>query len=596
MSTVFSILGAIGGMVVVVLTIISAINYRKPRKIKLLTNIFYGLFALVSLFVLIFIGGIKLRSIFIIPLITAGMLLGFLRGQSVSFNWQGNQVIGKNSIFFMLFWGFSLTLSLLLGLFDSPLLASLGLIPAVFSSGLQLGYYLNVISRRLFFSRQEKRNKLFRVLIGITGTFLLLLFFGVSSVIAIDETYGDFSTLLNSEPEQADVENKAEIPDEKIVVASSPEMNGEKISSTPIPTPGLLPASGTFEINCEQELREDLEKEEPYPSMTDREYTFDEIFISYENFTDHLVDLDNRKVYIYEYSEQVKRDLLHNPEYDNEPCPLSSNRIIDGEGILHEDGWFTGNFYFYSLVDNCTGTDEDEGYNEFFGYIDDQLKDFVYCRLPVSSWINQADYVVDFEQLKTEGKEKLIENWYNPDVCRVCSIGGISNTQTATVAEQNLPQGEPSGQIKVELLDGNALEFAQPPAQVAYANDQINTAATDIQLAPFCQSDCFRFNEWLGLMKPGDSYDVIFFQETTSVGIQFWGDPGDGIANVYVDSQMVWSGSTEGTDNKYPGGAFVKYLQISNLKPIQNRILRIETDPSGGSVVMYFFGLGEVAR
>jgi len=64
----------------------------------------------------------------------------------------------------------------------------------------------------------------------------------------------------------------------------------------------------------------------------------------------------------------------------------------------------------------------------------------------------------------------------------------------------------------------------------------------------------------------------------------------------YIDDQLVWSGSTEGTDNKYPGGAFVKYLQISNLKSIQNRILRIETDPSGGSVVMYFFGADEGVR
>ncbi len=305
MSTVFSILGAIGGMVVVVLTIISALIYRKPRKIKLLTNIFYVVFTLVSLFVLIFIGGIKLRSIFIIPLVTAGMLLGFLRGQSVSFNWQGNQVIGKNSIFFVLFWGFSLTLSLFLGLLDSPLLASLGLIPAVFSSGLQLGYYLNVISRRLFFSRQEERNKTLRILIGVFGAFLLIIIFGVSTVIAIDDTYEEFSTLLNNEAVQVDVENEAEILEEEVQVASSLEVIDEKISPIPIPTQGLLPVLGTFEINCEQALKEDLEKEEPYPNMTDREYSFEEIFISYENITDHLVDLDNRKVYIYEYSEQV---------------------------------------------------------------------------------------------------------------------------------------------------------------------------------------------------------------------------------------------------------------------------------------------------
>lgn len=149
------------------------------------------------------------------------------------------------------------------------------------------------------------------------------------------------------------------------------------------------------------------------------------------------------------------------------------------------------------------------------------------------------------------------------------------------------PQG-----VWVELLEGNALEFTQPPELHAFANDEENDPPPEIQLAPFCRPDCFRYQQWLGMTRPGESYEVIFGPSTDTIGVQFWGDAGDGIAHVYVDGQEVWQGNTEGTDGNYPGGAFVKYLQISNLPDIPNHILRIETDESGGSVTMYFFGSG----
>ena len=149
----------------------------------------------------------------------------------------------------------------------------------------------------------------------------------------------------------------------------------------------------------------------------------------------------------------------------------------------------------------------------------------------------------------------------------------------------------PAGPL-VALLPGNALGFSQPPALVAYADDQSGSAPAEVQLAPFCQTGCFRYQGWLGLMSPGDSYEVLYKEPTTAVGVQFWGDPGDGIAHVFVDGEKVWEGSTEGIDANYPGGAFVNYLQISNLPESSNRILRIETDGSGGAVTMYFFGAG----
>ncbi|MBN1267201.1 MAG: zinc-ribbon domain-containing protein [Anaerolineales bacterium] len=142
----------------------------------------------------------------------------------------------------------------------------------------------------------------------------------------------------------------------------------------------------------------------------------------------------------------------------------------------------------------------------------------------------------------------------------------------------------------VELLEGNALEFSQPPDLIAYANNQEVTPPEGVQLAPFCQDSCFRFHQWLGLTMPGESYDVIYSGTTNTLGVQLWGDPGDGIAHVYVDGNLVWEGDTEGTDTNYPGGAFVKYLQIHNLPAIPNHILRIETDATGGGVTIYFFG------
>jgi hypothetical protein len=127
---------------------------------------------------------------------------------------------------------------------------------------------------------------------------------------------------------------------------------------------------------------------------------------------------------------------------------------------------------------------------------------------------------------------------------------------------------------------------------IAYADDQSGNIPDEVQLAPFCQTGCFRYQRWLGLMKPGDSYEVLFKEPTTAVGVQFWGDPGDGIAHVFLNGDKVWEGDTEGTNGNYPGGAFVNYLQISNLPETANHILRIETDAGGGAVTMYFFGSG----
>lgn len=181
-----------------------------------------------------------------------------------------------------------------------------------------------------------------------------------------------------------------------------------------------------------------------------------------------------------------------------------------------------------------------------------------------------------------------LSNSTNQDTSQASQEGSDSPTDSSFTENTPTPEG-----IQVSLLEGNAMGFSKPPDLVVYADDQAGNPPASVQLAPFCQTGCFRYNGWLGLTTPGDSYDVIFLEPTTTIGVQFWGDPGDGIAYVYVDGVLVWEGDTEGTDVNYPGGAFVKYLQIDNLPQLANHILRIETGDAGGAVTMYFFGAGQ---
>jgi len=153
MNTLMIILGTLGSVFAAVLTVLSVINYRKPRKISLGTTFLSGLLALGGLLAMLLLGGLWLEPLLGLPLLLIGLLLGFLRGQAVKLSWADKAVIGKNSALFIILWGFSLGLSQLLGLLGSPLLASLGLVPVLISTGLQLGLYGNLFLRRLVMRR-----------------------------------------------------------------------------------------------------------------------------------------------------------------------------------------------------------------------------------------------------------------------------------------------------------------------------------------------------------------------------------------------------------------------------------------------------------
>jgi cell division septation protein DedD len=165
-------------------------------------------------------------------------------------------------------------------------------------------------------------------------------------------------------------------------------------------------------------------------------------------------------------------------------------------------------------------------------------------------------------------------------------IGGIDSTEPSPGAS------EPS-ELTITLYVGDARSFTNPPTVIAYANTQARPAPPEIAINEGCADDCIRYYEWMGIPKANQWIEGSSTFPTTAIGVQLWSDTTGGFARVYLDGEEVWSGDTRGEDNQWPGGAFVRYLEISGL-PDTTHSLRVESLGEGGPVTLYFFGIGPV--
>ena len=147
-----------------------------------------------------------------------------------------------------------------------------------------------------------------------------------------------------------------------------------------------------------------------------------------------------------------------------------------------------------------------------------------------------------------------------------------------------------SGSVNVSILPGSALSFSTPPPVIAFANTQEKSPPAGVTVSDTCGGSCWRFSEILALLQPGQSLESTNSAPSTVVGLQFWGDTNDGWARVLVDGEEVWTGNTHGSDDNYPGGAFVNYLQISGL-PNEPHTIRVE-HMGQNDVTILLFGFG----
>ncbi len=419
MNTIFIILGTLGSVFAVVMTVLSMINYKKPRKITAVSTFLSGLISLLSLAALTILGGMSLNFDLGFLLFMAGLFLGYLRGTAVKLIWENGQVIGRNSILFLILWGLSLALSQLLGLFGSPLLASLGLIPVVFTTGLQAGYYGNLFLRRLIMGRKGKDRKGLQRVISVGGGIALLLMMMFSFALAAPEIVDALDRIFLATGTQPETANYSSNP--------GPSNTGAESSNTPAGEPpgqGLLPASGSLVINCDRAVQKVIDRDVNLRHENGEEGTFDELYESYDIWINMEVDLSKSSFALHYEKHSDEIFSLYDGTTGEEVWHHDLRDVVrTSEGIVMDDGWITGTSIIDDIETNIVFPFETQGSNDFYGFISDDLNTIVHCPLPVTNgFINQEDYKVDFEDLHAAGKDKLVSEWWNPDWCYICII------------------------------------------------------------------------------------------------------------------------------------------------------------------------------
>jgi pSer/pThr/pTyr-binding forkhead associated (FHA) protein len=178
---------------------------------------------------------------------------------------------------------------------------------------------------------------------------------------------------------------------------------------------------------------------------------------------------------------------------------------------------------------------------------------------------------------------------YPPGVLETLYRVEVADTEETVAGSSDLPEEGP----RVRLHVGDARFFTTPPDVVAYANTLQTSPPGEIRITENCGASCWRYNEWVAVGEPGQYLEAEATVSVTAIGVQLWGDDNDGWARVLVDGQEMWVGEMRGEDNQWPGGAFVRYLEIAGLAP-GSHTLRVEPTGEGGPVTVYFFGIGEV--
>jgi parallel beta-helix repeat protein len=173
------------------------------------------------------------------------------------------------------------------------------------------------------------------------------------------------------------------------------------------------------------------------------------------------------------------------------------------------------------------------------------------------------------------------------------SQAGINDMRLREIAVATATSPPPTA-LPVSFRQGDARYFDDPPFMIAYANTDHASPPTAVTIAD-SGGMFWRYYEWVALTQEGDWIQATHSGTAIdSVGVQFWGDASDGWARVVVDGEERWRGSVYGTDGEWPGGAFVKYLQITELGagPHTIRVEALGRAGAGGGddVTVLFFG------
>ena len=177
----YKIINLTSALFMFLMTAVMLFGFRKPRRVTFFSSTFSALMSIVIPVSYLLVTGLRPDLRLALPFISLGMLLGFIRGATMQLSFVGDQVVGRHSILFLLFWGLSMALNQALSRPYPTAWMAVGLAALFLSTGTQVGFYGILAVRRLALvppeaDHGEINNKSFQRMILFAYGGLLLLF------------------------------------------------------------------------------------------------------------------------------------------------------------------------------------------------------------------------------------------------------------------------------------------------------------------------------------------------------------------------------------------------------------------------------------
>jgi len=182
------------------------------------------------------------------------------------------------------------------------------------------------------------------------------------------------------------------------------------------------------------------------------------------------------------------------------------------------------------------------------------------------------------------------------------------NDATSDTPEEPAPPGvQGVGELMTEaftisVYEGNAGSFSTPP-KVVFANYEEYPSPTGTTVY-YNATYAYPYYNWLTFPDNGNWIEMQTMDPVTAIGVQLWGDYGDGWVRVSVDGTNIWQGNTnyencefDAEGNRLEGpdtceGGFFYYVQASGLEKKAHTIRA--TNIGAEDMTIYFFGTGMV--
>jgi hypothetical protein len=294
-------------------------------------------------------------------------------------------------------------------------LASLGLIPVFFTTGLQAGLFGHLFLKRLIMGNKGKDRKGLRNVFSIAGGIFLFLITIIIFIGSVPE-WIEWESGASSASAYSSSQDGTNTGDQETT-------NPGSISPL---TPGELPASGKLIFNCDEEL----ERQKEYSLFGynfGANYSFEEAFTDYQISLDMELDFSDSSFLLKQHQIESWSDIKWGGSAEDTIMIVEIS--TEGEGILNEEGWISGIWHYYSSYLDDPDAEPYESSAEFYGYIDDQMEEVVACFLkPKDAFADEVrpnEYTADFDALQSAGKDQLISSWYHSNGCYICTIEGV---------------------------------------------------------------------------------------------------------------------------------------------------------------------------